>query len=405
MTSIAGAPFLKAAGLRRILAALNPPGGRGETRIVGGAVRNTLIDRPVSDVDLATVLVPQEVTRRAEAAGLHVVPTGLRFGTVTVVADGAAHEVTTLRRDVSTDGRWAEVAFGTDWAEDAQRRDLTINALYADPDGAVFDPLGALPDVAARRVRFIGDADARIREDHLRALRFFRFHAQYAEGPIDADGFRAAIRARALMARLSPERVHQELMKLLKAPGAPQTLARLAETGILTDIVGVPGLARFDRLAAIEAARGLEPGAIRRLAALAVRLEEDAERLTARLRLSNRAAEALAHIARHARRLAADPSLPAGRRALHAGAEHFADVVLVAAAQDPGADVARLLDLAATDPVPPFPLRGADLVALGLPPGPEVGRVLAGLEETWAAGDFREDRETLLERARAQVTE
>lgn len=405
MTSIAGAPFLSAPGLQHLIAVLNPSTGRGETRIVGGAVRNTLIGRPVTDIDLATVFPPDETTRLAEAAGLHVVPTGLRFGTVTVVARGEAHEVTSLRRDVATDGRWAQVAFGTDWAEDAARRDLTINALYADADGTLYDPLGALPDVLARRVRFIGDPDQRIREDHLRALRFFRFHAQYAEGEIDPAGLKAALRARALLPRLSPERIRQELAKLVKAPRAAETLALVAETGILSDIVGVPALGRFARLTTIERRAALEGDATRRLAALAVRVEEDALRLAGALRLSNRESAALEAIGRTARRLARDPSAEHGRRMLHAVGPHFRDAVLVAWAETDADDAAfqRLLGLPENDPVPAFPLRGADLLALGVPAGPQVGMALAALEQLWIDGDFRASREALLVAAEAQV--
>jgi poly(A) polymerase len=407
VTSIAGAPFLSAPGLQHLMAVLNPSTGRGETRIVGGAVRNTLIGRPVTDIDLATVFPPEETTRRAEGAGLHVVPTGLRFGTVTVVAQGEAHEVTSLRRDVATDGRWAQVAFGTDWGEDAARRDLTINALYADADGTLYDPLGALPDVLTRRVRFIGDADQRIREDHLRALRFFRFHAQYADGAIDASGFRASIRARALLPRLSPERIRQELVKLVKAPRAAETLALLAETGILSDMVGVPALGRFARLTTIEQRAGLDPDATRRLAALAARVEEDALRLAAALRLSNREGAALEAVGRTARRLARDPRVEHARRVLHAVGPHYCDAVLVgwaeAGAFADDAAFARLLALPEVDPVPPFPLRGADLLAFGVSPGPQVGVALAALEQLWIEGDFRASRETLLAAAQAQL--
>jgi tRNA nucleotidyltransferase/poly(A) polymerase len=397
---LAGAAFLREPALRALLDLLNAPEPRGAARVVGGAVRNALMGLPVADVDLATIHPPAEVERRAAASGLHVIPTGVAFGTVTVLAGGAPFEVTTLRRDISTDGRRAVVAFGTDWAEDAARRDFTMNALYCDADGAVFDPLGGLPDIEARRVRFIGEADTRIAEDHLRALRFFRFHASYGDGELDEPGFRACVRARPLMARLSAERVRQELMKLVVAPRAAEALERLAETGIAADVAGPLELGRFARLAALEAGLGLPPSAVLRLWALAVRVEEDAARLGRRLRLSRAEEALLALLAREAPPLARALGRSAGRRALYRAGEDYPLVALAAwaaARRDPReAALGDLLALPDTAPVPPFPLRGADLVALGLAPGPEVGRALAEAERRWIASDFSLGREALL---------
>ena len=212
-----------------VLAALRRAGHEG--RIVGGAVRNALMGKPVADIDIATPATPEQVMRAATAAGLHVIPTGLQHGTVTVVANHVPHEVTTLRRDVATDGRHATVAFTQDWAADAARRDFTINALYCDADGTVHDPLGGYPDLVARRVRFIGSADQRIAEDYLRILRFFRFHAEYASGPLDAGGLAACVRGRDGLARLSAERIRAEMLKLILAPGALAALEAWRRTG------------------------------------------------------------------------------------------------------------------------------------------------------------------------------
>src|SRR5580700_10962635 len=224
------ADWLRAGVLATLLALLDSDGE--EARVVGGAVRNTLRAEPVGDIDIATTALPDEVIRRVEAAGFKAVPTGIEHGTVTVVAEGRPHEVTTLREDVETDGRRAKVAFGRDWRRDAERRDFTMNALSVTPDGAVHDYVGGLADLAARRVRFIGEPRARIAEDYLRILRFFRFHAAYAHGPPDPQGLHACIVARDGLRTLSRERVRAELVKLLVAPHAVATLAAMAEAGL-----------------------------------------------------------------------------------------------------------------------------------------------------------------------------
>ena len=216
--SLKGAAWLKRPETARVFAALAESGV--ETRAVGGAVRNSLLGLPVTEVDLATTALPQQVMALARKAGLKAVPTGIEHGTVTVIADGVPFEVTTLRRDVETFGRHATVAFTENWEEDARRRDFTLNALYAGSDGTVFDPLGGYEDVVAGRVRFIGDAEARIREDYLRILRFFRFNAYYGKGPFDADGLRASVSLRGGMAQLSAERIAGEVRRLLVAPQA-----------------------------------------------------------------------------------------------------------------------------------------------------------------------------------------
>ena len=284
--SLKDAPWLKRPETARVFAALAAPGV--ETRAVGGAVRDSLLGLPVKEVDLATTALPQQVMALAVKAGLKAVPTGIEHGTVTVIADGVPFEVTTLRRDVETFGRHATVAFTDDWQEDARRRDFTLNALYAASDGTLFDPLGGYDDVLAGRVRFIGDAEARIKEDYLRILRFFRFNAYYGKGPFDRQGLRACVTLRGGMAQLSAERVAGEVRRILVAPQAMRAVEALFDYGLLAAILGgVPRLGRFGRLVAIEEALRREPDAMTRLAALAVFVSEDAGRLAARLHLSN----------------------------------------------------------------------------------------------------------------------
>ncbi len=286
LTSLKDADWLTRPATLAVFDALSGEGV--ETRAVGGAVRNAFLKLPVAEVDLATTATPQEVIALAGKAGLKTVPTGIEHGTVTVIADGAPFEVTTLRRDVETFGRHAEVAFTRDWEADAKRRDFTLNALYADRDGNVFDPLHGYDDLAAGRVRFIGDAAERIREDYLRILRFFRFNAYYGKGPLDDAGLQACVTLRAGLAQLSAERIWTELKRILVAPRATGAIEALFDYGLLTDILGgAPRLANFERLVAIEAANGLEAGAALRLAVLTIFVLEDAARLADRLRLSN----------------------------------------------------------------------------------------------------------------------
>ena len=371
-------------------------------RAVGGVVRNALLGQPVADVDIATPAPPDEVMRLATAAGLKAVPTGLEHGTVTVVADHTPFEVTTLREDVETFGRHARVAFTDDWAADARRRDFTLNALYCDRRGEVYDPLGGYADVLARRVRFIGDATERIREDYLRILRFFRLTAVYAVGPPDPDGLSAAVRERAGLARLSGERIHQELMRLFAAPRAPDLIDTMRVYGLLTAVLPVaPRPAILRRLAEIEQALDLPPNPVLRLAAVGVEVSEDAFRLRDRLRLSAAEFDTLM-------RAAAAP-----REGLNPGAsEREAKVCLYRH----GAKVMReqlLLNWSRsrTDPRDPaaadlyalperwqppiFPLGGADVVAAGVPPSPRVGEILRELESRWIAAGFPNDRKQL----------
>ena len=298
--SLAGADWLSDPRLQRVLAALSADGG--EARIAGGTVRNALLDEPVSDMDVATTEVPTRVVELARRAGLDVHPTGLDHGTVTVVAkdgDGPkTFEVTTLRIDVETYGRHAQVAFTDDWAADAQRRDFTMNALYCDSAGTVFDPVGGFPDVLAHRVRFVGEPAERIREDFLRILRFFRFHARYGQGDPDADGLAACVALQEGLETLSAERIRQEMLKLLVAAGAVPVLRVMVESGIAARILPTGhDLARVARMAGIDAEQGLVPDPVLRLAAIALAGPDDAATLRRSLRLSNAEYGRLQHLA------------------------------------------------------------------------------------------------------------
>jgi poly(A) polymerase len=393
------ATWLTRGPLGKLLAALDRDGE--EARVVGGAVRNVLLHRPPGEIDVATTALPEEVTRRAAAAGFRPVPTGIEHGTVTVVVDGIGFEVTTLREDVETFGRKAKVRFGRNWRKDAERRDFTLNALSTSRDGTVHDFVGGLEDLRRHRVRFIGDAAARIAEDYLRILRFFRFHAAYGEGAPDAAGLHACIVAREGLRTLSRERVRAELLKLLVAPGAAPTLAVMAEAGILHEVLGgVPYLAALANLIAIEAVLGLAPDPLRRLAGLAAALPEDAERLGQRLRLANVEHARLASMAEGWWRVAQAMGESRARALLYRlGPEYYRDRVVLAWARS-GAEAAdlswrELATLPERWQAPEFPLKAADFIARGIPKGPRLGQALAAAEEKWIAAGFPRDAEAL----------
>jgi poly(A) polymerase len=399
------APWLINPATQAVFACL--AGGGHEARAVGGIVRNTLLGLPASDIDIATTALPDETLALAAKAGLKTIPTGLAHGTVTVVARSTAFEVTTLRRDVATDGRHAQVAFTGDWSADAARRDFTINALYCSADGTVFDPLGGLPDLKAGRVRFIGDANARIREDYLRILRFFRFSAIYTpDGIPDAVGLAACAHERAGLSRISGERIQVELAKLLVAPHVQNTLAALVGTGIVDAMfdgchlaVDVPGLTR---LVDIEHHLGLQPAPWIRLSA-ALALTPAAWRgVRDRLKLSAAAASAIASFAAPAAAVHPGMDDSDAKRALYALAEPaYRAAVLKSWTQSPAlaGDLAfsHLFSLPDRWSIPRFPLVGADLLARGIVPGPRMGELLRAAEARWAAGGFRETRDDLLE--------
>jgi tRNA nucleotidyltransferase/poly(A) polymerase len=389
----------------RLARALRALDGEGEeTRLVGGAVRDLALGEKADDFDLATTASPEEVMKRARAAGFGVAPTGLAHGTVTVIVAGQPIEVTTLRRDVATDGRHATVAFGRDFRADARRRDFTINALSLGRDGVVHDYAGGLADLAARRVRFIGDASERIREDYLRILRFFRFSARYGEGALDAEGLSAAIRERDGLGVLSRERVRAELLKLLAAPRAGEVVTAVCEAGLLNPLLaGQTDAARLRRVAAIEAQRGERPDALLRLAALCVGIEDDAERLRERLRLSNAEFERLAILGQalpglHG--LSAPPPYGALRGLLFERRRRGALDALTLAHADSGApvddwrfaDAYRFLE---ETPEPTLPITGADILARGVAHGRRVGATLKTLQALWIRAGFPREPEAL----------
>jgi poly(A) polymerase len=338
--------------------------------------------------------VPDEVVRRVIGAGFKAVPTGIAHGTVTVVVDKHAFEVTTLRQDVETFGRHAKVAFGRDWRADAERRDFTINGLSAAPDGTVYDYVGGLADLAARRVRFIGEPRARIAEDYLRILRFFRFHAAYGQGEPDRDGLHACILGRAGLDRLSRERVRMELMKLLVAARANPTLVVMTETGLLLQVLGgVPYLAGFEMMAKLESVIGVKPDAVQRLGGLAVLIPEDAERLWQRLRLTNAEHARLAAMGAHWRGFAPERGEHAARALLYAlKPESYLDCALLAwaRAQASAHDEAwrALAELPRRWTVPVYPLKAADFISRGIEKGPALGTALRTAEQAWIAAGF-----------------
>ena len=362
-----------------VVAALSD--GDMRPRIVGGAVRDSLLGRAVHDIDLATPLRPEEVMQRLKAAGLKAVPTGIDHGTVTAVSDGRTFEVTTLRRDVSTDGRRATVAFSDDWREDAARRDFTINALYADPQtGEIADYFGGLADLEAQRLRFIGDATQRIAEDHLRILRYFRFLARFGRSEVDGEAYAACQAAASSLKGLSRERIADELLKLLGLDDPRFAVRAMLGGGIFAPVLPeITDMALLDRLIEREQTHAVAPGALRRLLALLPASVETATDIGARLKLSRKQREAMRD-----RILCRGISIPR-----HAAYAHGWDAARDAAllyADDAGCEAA--LD-ALMDWTPPrFPLKGADLIARGLQPGPELGRKLHAIEARWVAEDF-----------------
>lgn len=370
-------------GLLALLAALDA--GDGTTKVVGGAVRDTLLGLPVADIDLATRLRPEEVVTRVKAAGMKPVPTGLAHGTITAVTPEGPVEVTTLRRDIATDGRRAEVAFTDDFQADASRRDFTINALYADAvGGTVDDWFGGLDDLAARRVRFIGDPLERIAEDHLRILRFFRFHARFGAGAPDAAALAACTERRNDLLALSRERKADELLKLLALPDPAPTVTLMADRGILIRLLpeaDEDAVERLVRLVRREQAFALPPSALRRLAALLPRDPATADGAGGRLRMSNNARAIL--------RALATPA-PAGRPPRRLAAEtDYADPRDRYLLADIGEDEIATAIGALTDWQPPeFPIKGGEIVKLGLRPGPKVAALLRGLRQEWIDADF-----------------
>lgn len=418
MTARIAADWLQGTDLQRLLAALSENGE--EARIAGGAVRNALLGAPVTEIDIATTNLPQETARRAEAAGFKAVPTGAEHGTITVVANGTPFEVTTLRADVETDGRHARVVFGRDWKRDAERRDFTINALYATADGTIVDLVGGAPDIERRLVRFIGDADTRIREDFLRILRFFRFFAWYGSGRPDAEGLKACARLKDGLARLSAERVWAELKRLLAAPDPSRALLWMRQASVLTSIVPESekwGIDAIHGLVKAERDLGWTADPLLRLAAIVPPDAGRTEALAERLKLSNAERERLSAWAASPV-MRPDMSERSFAQTLYAGdRQGLVDRLRLAlsaarqrAEQDDKALVeaggyARLLKITDGWERPVFPVKGTDLIKLGMASGTKLGETLKALEAEWIGSGFQAERGALLKRAAEMLDE
>ncbi|MEM8749499.1 MAG: CCA tRNA nucleotidyltransferase [Pseudomonadota bacterium] len=395
------ADWLKAEPLQTLLLLLEKNGE--EARVNGGAVRNALMGMPVADVDVSSTLVPRDVMLRLKEAGHRAIPTGVEHGTVTAVIDGGSFEVTTLRQDIETDGRHARVLYGKDWEADARRRDLTINALYVDRHGEVFDPLDAMPDIERSVVRFIDDAETRIREDYLRILRFFRFFAWYGKFRPDADGLKACARLKDGLDTLSAERVWQELWKTLSAPDPSRAILWMRQTNVLSRILPESekwGIENLSKLVESDANAGREPDAMLRLMSIIPPQNERVESLASRLRIPNKQRDRL--------RDWAEAVLPDAKlsktefaRLLYRGKPNaVADRLKLAIATTPEPSLKKSyiekLDMALSWQRPEIPVRGQDLLDHGMEPGPGIAQELAKLEEAWIESDFSLSREELL---------
>ena len=389
--------WLDAKATRTLIAALDA--GGIDFRFVGGAVRDGLLGRKVSDIDVATPAMPEVVVRAVEAAGLKAIPTGIAHGTVTAIIARQPFEVTTLRRDVETDGRHAVVAFTDDWRADAARRDFTMNALYADRDGTITDFFGGEADARAGHVRFIGDPAQRIAEDALRILRFFRFHAWYGRGPLDGDGLAASAKLAAMIDRLSGERVRVELFKTLAAPDPGPVWRAMIDAGVMAHTLPAAiGIDRFSGMIALERALDLPADPRRRLAALTGAPSAELLRsLKDRLKLSNRDEAHLRALGAYADRVVLVGRRRFGR-ALYGGEPAWVRDAAMLAEVETGT-LAGLIRFIEGWTEPKFPVTGADLKADGIEAGPGMGRMLAELERWWIESDFAPDKEACLAHA------
>ncbi|MDQ3125663.1 MAG: CCA tRNA nucleotidyltransferase [Pseudomonadota bacterium] len=383
-------PWLTAPATRAVMTALEVAGGPGCARFVGGCVRNALIGAPVADIDIATTLKPEETDRAIRAAGLKAVPTGIAHGTVTAVSERQPFEITTLRRDISTDGRNATVAFTDDWAEDAARRDFRLNALYADGGGRVFDPTGdGAADAAAGRIVFVGDPETRIQEDYLRILRFFRFFAWYGRGEPNGAALEACRALASGMTRLSSERVSKELMTLLAAPDPRVAMAAMAEAGVLAQILPEAATGPL-----FEAGVEVSPDPVIRLMMLMPIDERLVRDASTRLRFPNSTRDRLTSAAVAAPDVDLAMGDPEVRAAVYRyGVRAVGDALHRRWAESPADDARarRLLALAEGWKRPPMPVGGRELARLGVEPGPETGRLLKAFEDGWIADDFPPD--------------
>jgi poly(A) polymerase len=409
-TKLSPQPWMTSPASQTVMAALEKRGFEGCARFVGGCVRNALLKQPVDDVDIATTLTPDQVTEALEAAGLSAHPTGVEHGTITGVAMGQPFEITTLRRDVSTDGRRAVVAFTESWEEDAQRRDFRLNAVYADKDGNLYDPTGqGVADALAGRIVFVGDPMTRIREDYLRILRFFRFQAWYGKGEPDSAALEACKALKGMLSGRAAERTAKELLKLLEAEDPRAALRLMAATSVLSAVLPmVKAMGRFEALVEIQTSQLFETDGELRLAALIPDDAKVARDLAERLRLSNATKDRLIAAAGKEPRIVSWMSPREARRAVYRlGVRTFQDRIKLAwAASDRGAAATQwrgLLALAESWTPPPFPLTGDEVIAAGAPRGPMVGQVMREVEDWWIDQDFIDDKLAAVERLKAVV--
>ncbi|MEZ6028840.1 MAG: CCA tRNA nucleotidyltransferase [Hyphomonadaceae bacterium] len=368
-------------------------------RLVGGCVRNALLGEPVADVDIATQLTPDLVEKACRNAGMAVHPTGIEHGTLTVVSDSVPYEVTTLRRDVETDGRRATVSFTLDWAEDAQRRDFRMNALYADRDGEIYDPVGGgLDDVAQRRIVFVGDAETRIRDDYLRILRFFRFQAWYGSAAPDPEGLAACGKLRSGLAGISVERIWMEMKKLLGAPQPLAALEAMDHVGVLDQLfVDAKGLQLLSKLVGLEIEQGFRPDPMLRFLALFWKDAVATREVANRLKMSTAERNRLCWAAEYDAPLWGGITDAEVRAAVYTyGAQTVADRAMLEWASGGVADWAGVVAIANSWERPAMPVSGEDLLARGVTEGPDIGASLRKLEEAWIASDFTQGKDELL---------
>ncbi len=409
-TKLSPQPWMTAPATQAVMEALEARGFAGCARFVGGCVRNALLNQPIDDVDIATTLTPDQVTEALEAAGLSAHPTGVEHGTITAVAMGQPFEITTLRRDVSTDGRRAVVAFTNSWEEDAQRRDFRLNAVYAERDGTLHDPTGqGVADALAGRIIFVGDAMTRIREDYIRILRFFRFQAWYGKGEPDSDALNACKALKGMLSGRAAERTSKEVLKLLEAEDPRSALRLMAATSVLSAVLPmVKAMGRFEALVEIQTSQLFETDGELRLAALIPDDAKVARELAERLRLSNATKDRLIAAAGKEPRIVSWMSPREARRAVYRlGVRTFQDRIKLAwAASERTAAATQwrgLLALAESWTPPPFPLTGEEVIAAGAPRGPMVGQVMREVEDWWVDQDFIDDKLAAVERLKAVV--
>ena len=380
--------------------------GSQPARFVGGCVRDSILGKPVKDYDIATPELPKRIIQLTEKAGLRAIPTGIEHGTITVVSGGIAFEITTLREDVKTFGRHAEVVFTEDWEKDAARRDLTLNALYCDADGTVYDPINGLPDLQKGLIKFIGDPRVRIAEDVLRILRYFRFFAYYGKLPGDRNSLSACGDFSIQLGKLSANRVWREFSKILAAPDPTHTMKLMSQVGVLENILF--SKIQLDCLESLifseKKYAKINPDSIRRLVAMTHLDEPSVKSLSKRLNLPGFDRNRLMGLATPAVLPDVESDDKENRKILfQLGENIFRDLVLLGSASSPQFDWSKLMSLPDRLPIPPFPISGKDLIQHGIPEGQEIGKILETVKIWWANGGFSSDREMCLKKIKELV--